>query len=408
MVDNSLPPIEEILQEFEGGNIPRSETWQSLITGLYYNVDQVNEIERWHESTKYYYEQNVEIQLDINQKHGQVQQWQQEVSTNTSNVQDNTIKAQQSETAAKEAQKATEQARDEVLPLAPAITQLQQQGGRKNLLINGDFAINQRAKTEYVNSDYCLDRWRMWSGGKSQRVFNTSPAQVEFAIRMTKTESGNTFYALIQRLEGMINRLAGKPLTLSFYIRSSRTGYLSAILLNHEKGIDILNEVYAIHAANTWERKEITFPSYPKQDVSDTTLTCYLASNINGLLTNNGDWLEITAVQLEIGETATEFETVHPGTELALCQRYYYRDLNWRYAYQIFNEASPYFGAAYTHPSPMRATPTVNYVYLSGGGDPYPLPTPTGTNFINRLSGYHSFMQPSGYCMYWAEYNAEI
>ena len=42
---NQLPPEEELLEEFKSGSIPRSETWQTLIHGLYLNNEQVAEIE---------------------------------------------------------------------------------------------------------------------------------------------------------------------------------------------------------------------------------------------------------------------------------------------------------------------------------------------------------------------------
>ncbi len=241
------------------------------------------------------------------------------------------------------------------------LNQLQIQGGRKNLLINGDFSINQRAKLEYEDSDYCLDRWRMWSGGKVQQVANTSPAQTECAIRMTKTESAAVFYALIQRIEGIINQVAGKQLTLSFYIRSNRVGNLIAILQNHEDSRSITSGTYTINKANTWERKEITFAPYSKQEVADHTLTIYLASSINSLLTNNGDWLEFAAAQLEIGETATEFEITHPGTEMALCQRYYCKS----YGYDtVPGSANTYYGNIIHHNS-MQMGASGYYIFGS-------------------------------------------
>ena len=278
--------------------------------------------------------------------------------------------AQTSATAAQQAQTEAEQARDEVLPLAPVISQLQMQGGRKNLLINGDFAINQRAKTEYTDDDYCLDRWRMWSGGKVQQVVNTSPAQTEFAVRLTKITSEATFYSFIQHIEGAINHLAGKQLTLSFYVRANKVGTLGALLYSHEASRSIASADYAV--TDTWEHRGLTFTTYGKQNASDLTLTLYLAEGVNTLLTDNGNWLEFAAVQLEIGETATEFETVHPGTELALCQRYYCRS----YSPGIPSGTADWYGHLVRHhgcalstggyyidgarfPLPMRITPTI-------------------------------------------------
>ena len=43
------------------------------------------------------------------------------------------------------------------------------------------------------------------------------------------------------------------------------------------------------------------------------------------LVGTNGATLYITGVQLEVGSTATSFDYRPYGTELALCQRYYYK-----------------------------------------------------------------------------------
>ena len=62
--------------------------------------------------------------------------------------------------------------------------------------------------------------------------------------------------------------------------------------------------------------------------------------------TTNDATLEITGVQLEVGDTATDFEHRSFAQELALCQRYYYR-------YQQDGSSSAYWLCLlYTSPSP--------------------------------------------------------
>lgn len=59
-MSNVLPLKDELLAEFDSGKVPRSETWHTLITGLYYNFDQVNKIETWY--------QNIQDLTILNQK----------------------------------------------------------------------------------------------------------------------------------------------------------------------------------------------------------------------------------------------------------------------------------------------------------------------------------------------------
>ena len=104
--DIELPPLEEMLLEFDGGSIPRSETWQILITGLYLNNEQVAQIEQWYEEINTIYGQILEIQGDITTRYGQIEIWHGEVDTWQQQVSDHKDAAQASETAAKASEEA--------------------------------------------------------------------------------------------------------------------------------------------------------------------------------------------------------------------------------------------------------------------------------------------------------------
>ena len=71
----------------------------------------------------------------------------------------------------------------------------------------------------------------------------------------------------------------------------------------------------------------------------------------------------LTGVQLEVGDTETEFEHRSFGEELQLCQRYYHQlgtesDAEMMGLGVNFGTGSAYFGQYY--PVEMRATPTIS------------------------------------------------
>ena len=147
---------------------------------------------------------------------------------------------------------------------------------------------------------------------------------------------------------------SAKSVTLSFYVRSNKTGTYVVDLFNHDPSTDRhCAKTYTISSADTWEYKTITFAGDTSQgfdddngrsldinwflgagtDFTSGTLATSFADVVNanraaGLSVNLADstdneWL-ITGIQLEVGEQATPFEHRSFGDELARCQRYYY------------------------------------------------------------------------------------
>jgi hypothetical protein len=99
------------------------------------------------------------------------------------------------------------------------------------------------------------------------------------------------------------------------------------------------------------------------------------ATGATSVVGTNGATFYITGVQLEVGTQATSFEYRQYGTELYLCQRYFYKTFGQEIApadgAQYTNGIGvPPIGTAYTvaairnqtvFPQPMRATPTITY-----------------------------------------------
>jgi len=200
---------------------------------------------------------------------------------------------------------------------------------------------------------------------------------------------------------------SAKSVTLSFYVRSNKTGTYVVDLFNHDPSTDRhCAKTYTISSANTWEYKTITFAGDTSQgfdddngrsldinwflgagtDFTSGTLATSFADLVNanraaGLSVNLADstdneWL-ITGVQLEVGENASDFEHRSFGDELIACQRYFYSHVSG-------NEETIANAAAYSStqvfgtlhfPVSMRITPSLaaangtNYYrfYRNGG-----------------------------------------
>ena len=237
--------------------------------------------------------------------------------------------------------------------------------GFKNRIINGAMVIDQRyagASVTPANDAYMTDRWKY--GGSQASKFtaqqvSTAPTGFVNSLKMTVasavTVGSSDYFAAYQPVEGFnISDLAwgtasAATVTLSFWVYSSLTGTFGGALRN-SNGTRSYPFTYAISAANTWEQKTITVTG----DTSGTWLTTngigvsvqfslgtgstlsgtantwaganYLsATGAVSVVGTAGATFYITGVQLEKGSTATSFDYRPYGTELALCQRYYYR-----------------------------------------------------------------------------------
>ena len=240
--------------------------------------------------------------------------------------------------------------------------------GFKNRIINGAMVIDQRnagaSVTVGISQVYTVDRWY---GGKTGTVNSftvqrstTAPTGFTNSILITAgtgvTPTTNDFMFLSQAIEGFNfadlawGTASASAVSLSFWVRSSLTGNFGVGLRNGAANRSYIAS-YTISAANTWEQKTITIPGDTSGTwATDNTQACgvffdlgegsafsstagsWSSANLLGGLTGGvklgattGATLNLTGVQLEKGSTATSFDYRPYGTELALCQRYYYR-----------------------------------------------------------------------------------
>jgi hypothetical protein len=238
----------------------------------------------------------------------------------------------------------------------------------RNRIINGAMVISQRNAGAAVNNGagnntYVVDRFSMF-GTEAAKISGqqstTAPTGFVNSWLITSlaatTATSAQAYGVRHIIEGTnISDLgwgsaSAKAVTISFWVRSSITGTYALALFNRDAPNRSYVANYTIDSANTFEYKTITIPG----DTSGTWLTTNgqgiqvwwdlgSGSNFNETAENwvgslkartsgsanwvgtNGATFYITGVQLEKGSTATSFDYRPYGTELALCQRYYYR-----------------------------------------------------------------------------------
>ena len=274
-------------------------------------------------------------------------------------------------------------------------------GGRRNLIINGAMQVFQRATSaSNPGGGYdAADRWRQSqnnSGLNNFTIEQSTDAPDGFATSLKLTKSGaitvssNQSAFIQQYFEGQnLQQLqyggsGAKKVTLSFYVKSSLTGTWGVCLQDGEAGKHNA-QTYTISSANTWEYKTVTFDGDTAAGIANDNSAEFDVQFVLGAgtdyqtattgswqsgdkkttssqtqwpETNGATWL-VTGVQLELGDTATDFEHHSYGEELSLCQRYFQvHDQIQMAAYvdAAFRRAESYVA----FPVEMRATPSVN------------------------------------------------
>ena len=240
-------------------------------------------------------------------------------------------------------------------------------GGRRNLIINGAMQVAQRGTSFTASGGYTLDRWRlddaMSAGGATITQSTTSPDGFSNSLKVDITSADTSvaageyaqFYQYIeaQNLQHLAyGTSAAKTVTLSFYVRSNKTGGYNLAILQSDASSRLVSFQYTINSADTWERKSFTIPGDASGQIDNdngigysifwghaygtnytsgslqSTFSGYSASNfgagqaVNLYDSTSNEWY-ITGIQLELGSQATPFEHRSYQEELHLCKRYY-------------------------------------------------------------------------------------
>lgn len=298
--------------------------------------------------------------------------------------------------------------------------------GRRNLIFNGDMQIAQRttSASSVTGAGYpSVDRYNMnlaslgtWTVSQS----TTTPSEQGFtkSLKLDCTTadaspSAGDYFLFEQRIEAQnlqhlcYGTSSAKSLTLSFWVRSNKTGTYYTEIQHGDAGSNYFNNhSYTISAANTWEKK--TIPVTGQTDAiinNDNGIGMFVrwcvgaGSNFTSGTTTNNTWHQtaanrfagqvnladntnnewyVTGAQLEIGSASTDFEHRSFGEELALCQRYFYKTYDYDDAVGTGTAHGAIFSRVYGNSAvsnvpqaarykvTMRGNPTVTVYSLNG------------------------------------------
>ncbi len=280
-------------------------------------------------------------------------------------------------------------------------------GSFRNLIINGDMRIDQRNAGASVTAndyEYYADRWKFLAqanGKMSIQQVTDAPTGFSNSLLFTTTSAytppSSAVFAISQWIEGYntahlkFGTANAKTVTLSFWVKSSLTGTFGGALQNSAANRAYPFE-YTISSANTWEQKTITvsgdttgtwvgstngtglkviFSLGSGATFSDTagvwsgTSNIYSATGaVQVVATASATW-NVTGIQLEVGEGASDFEFLPYDVQLARCQRYYWqgKELGLGYAFAYAANSGNYiFTDLMRFPVTMRTTPTMAQV----------------------------------------------
>jgi hypothetical protein len=257
--------------------------------------------------------------------------------------------------------------------------------GFTNHIINGDFRVNQRGwSSSTATGTFGYDRWQITNSGgtctMSSRLFasdgTVGPAtgyESERYLRVVTSGQGSTTYAWIRQMIEDVRLLAGEQITISFWAKAG-SGTPKVIVHGYQHfGTGGSADVYVSAAyqtiSTTWTRYSftLTLPSIAGKTIGANngfSFQMQFSNGYDGTLSFQNNTFDIWGVQLERGSYATPFEKRPLQQELAMCQRYFYR--NAAASGKTYNQyclglavSGALLDVNFSLPVPMRTSPLI-------------------------------------------------
>jgi len=246
-----------------------------------------------------------------------------------------------------------------------------QQGKRKNFIYNGDMEICQRSTSVSSlgngNTGYHVqDRYQFAESGApnaevTMSKSTTAPDGFASSLKLDCTTASGTVAAgdliyLAQIFEGQdlqsINKgdAQAKAVTVSFWVNTTKTGTYILSMYDNDNNRSC-SQSYTVSSGDTWEYKTVTFPpdttgAYGNDNAASLYLlwglvagtdwtsgslaTAWESNNNPDRFTGQVDAFDstsnnfhLTGIQMELGNTATEFQYESFKESLSRCQRYF-------------------------------------------------------------------------------------
>jgi len=291
----------------------------------------------------------------------------------------------------------------------------------RRLTINGAMTISQRGTSSTSTGYQTVDRFNLYHANtgvtitQSQQSLASSdtPYTLGFrkffriALASAGTANANAEIGLTQHLEAQNVANSGwnltsstSNITLSFWFRCSTNQTFYAYLRTRDGTNYNYPFSFTASGNNAWTKITKTITGNSNLQIDDNNergLSINFIPFYGTDLTNNlsldqwsaydtanrmpdmaSTWLtagastfDVTGVQLEVSDHATDFEHRSFGQELALCQRYYYKlssSDNKIIIANDYNNSTGNFWMNITMPVTMRAAPTLTITGFEGGG----------------------------------------
>lgn len=304
--------------------------------------------------------------------------------------------------------------------------------GRRNILINGAMQVAQRGTSSTglgaTDGYYTVDRFKLNFSNTSARFTMTQDSPTDLpgftkALKLDCTTADTSIAAseyliLHHILEGQdLQQLkkgtsSAEKFTVSFYVKGnaaasytleiedvdnnrynaqefSVTTSWNRVSLTFDGDVTgvLDNDANASIRMNFWLYVGSNFTSGTHTDnVWHTTATQRVGDNQTSLADSTDRTFFITGVQLELGDTATEFEHRSFAEELLLCKRYYtqLQGASDAFAFPGKGQGSTSVDGTFPLAVPLRASPTMNSIasrFFTDSGFSSTTATPTANQF---------------------------